>query len=185
MNSTFYELFFDTHATRTIFHKGQFSLKLAQIIQEIRDFTLEDFIRTNFIGAKALEMLSYMLLQYEDDLRGDGEAKILRKSELSALHVAVGHINQNLIELPSVEAIAKKVGLSASKLQEGFKLIHNCTVNEYITNKRLETAFRLLSETEMSIGEVVLEIGLSSRSYFSRIFKTKYKISPIELKKKR
>ena len=184
MKSDFYELFFDVYATRTIFHKGLYSLQLAQIIQDIDDFENDDFVRTNYIGAKALEMLSFILLQYEDDLRDEESGKVLRKSELSALHKAAGFINNNFSELSSIDDVAKHVYLSPAKLQEGFKLIYNCTVNEYIVNKRLETAFRLLNETDMQIGEVVLEIGLSSRSYFSKIFKKKYKVSPIDLKKR-
>lgn len=184
MQSDFYELFFDVYATRTIFHKGLYSLQLAQIIQDIAEFDHDDFVRTNYIGAKALEMLSFMLLQYEDDQRDAGAGKVLRKSELSAVHKAAGFINNNFSELTSIDDVAKQVYLSAAKLQEGFKLIYNCTVNEYIVNKRLETAFRLLSETDMQIGEIVADIGLSSRSYFSKIFKKKYKVSPIDLKKR-
>lgn len=184
MDSRFYEMFFDIYATRTIYHNGLYSLHLAQIIKEIADFEHDDFIRTNFIGAKALEMLSFMLVQYEDDLRGEGNEKVLRKSELSAVHEAASYISTNLNQLPSVEQLARQVYLSASKLQEGFKLVHKCTVNDYIVNKRLEKSFSLLNETDMHIGEVVLEIGLSSRSYFSKIFKEKYKVSPIEIKKR-
>lgn len=184
MNDKFYELFFDTYAIRTFYHKGLYSLQLAQIIQEIADFGQEGFVRTNFIGAKTLEMLSYMLIQYEDDMRDDQKGKVLRKFELSGIHEAATYITNNLSELPSVEQIARKVDLSPAKLQEGFRLVYKCTVTEYIMEKRLETAFRLLSETNMQINQVIIEIGLTSRSYFSKIFKKKYKVLPIEVKKR-
>ncbi|MFC0521267.1 helix-turn-helix domain-containing protein [Mesonia maritima] len=74
--------------------------------------------------------------------------------------------------------MSKKFGLSKQKLQQGFQLKHQHTINEYIKSKRLELALKLLDEGEKNISEIVYEIGLSSRSYFSKIFKEKYKIAP-------
>jgi AraC-like DNA-binding protein len=78
----------------------------------------------------------------------------------------------------SIKSICSECGLSASKLQEGFKLLHDKTVSDFIRNERLNTAERLISTTDMNISEIVYTVGLSSRSYFSKIFKRRYKCSP-------
>ena len=74
--------------------------------------------------------------------------------------------------------LALKSGLSQAKLQEGFKLLYARTVTEYIRHIRLEAARDYISTTEMNISQIVYTIGFSSRSYFSKIFKRKYGISP-------
>ncbi|MDX1318460.1 MAG: AraC family transcriptional regulator, partial [Xanthomarina gelatinilytica] len=40
----------------------------------------------------------------------------------------------------------------------------------------------LIKNTDMNISEVVYTIGLTSRSYFSKIFKEKYNCSPKDYK---
>ncbi|WP_031428560.1 helix-turn-helix domain-containing protein [Flavimarina sp. Hel_I_48] len=185
MKPIFYEIFFDVFATRILYHKSHFSLRLALILKQIDEFDHGDFVRINFIGAKALEMLSFMLLQYEDDLRDEGSGRILRKSEITAIHNVANLINEDLMNLSSVDDLAKEAGLTPAKLQEGFKLLYGNTVNQYIVDRRLEKAFWLLSQTDSQISDVVLEIGFSSRSHFSKIFKEKYDISPIDVKLQR
>ena len=68
--------------------------------------------------------------------------------------------------------------MSPAKLQEGFKLLHNRTVSDFIRNVRVETAEHLIKTTDLNISEIVYTVGLTSRSYFSKIFKQKYKCSP-------
>jgi AraC-like DNA-binding protein len=41
----------------------------------------------------------------------------------------------------------------------------------------------MLKNTDLNISQIVYSIGFSSRSYFSKIFKEKYDISPNKLKK--
>lgn len=77
-----------------------------------------------------------------------------------------------------VLTLCKTTGLSAGKLQEGFKMVFNRTVMDYVREMRLEMATELMRTTEMNISEIVYTIGFTSRSYFSKIFKRKYKCSP-------
>ena len=43
---------------------------------------------------------------------------------------------------------------------------------------KLEAAKIMLMESEKNISEIVTAIGLNNRSYFSKIFKEKYGVSP-------
>ena len=53
---------------------------------------------------------------------------------------------------------------------------------EYIRYTRLEAARDLIRTTDLNISQIVYTIGFSSRSYFSKIFKNKYGITPSEFK---
>ena len=57
------------------------------------------------------------------------------------------------------------------------------TVNDYIKEYRLKRALTMLTSEDKNVSEVVYALGLSSRSYFSKIFKEKYGIPPSSLRK--
>lgn len=174
----FYKMLADVNAINTIYYKGNYGLKISDIIHELDNFEEEGLVRASFLGSKALEILAYLLLEYKDDLQEDTKKKIIRKSEIYRIEEAVKHIDSNLTDLGTVEELAKHVGINPIKLQQGFKILFNQTVNEYIQNRRLEEAMSLLSRGIDSVSEVVYAIGFSSRSHFAKIFKEKYNISP-------
>ncbi len=102
----------------------------------------------------------------------------LTQYELNSIKNISRKIEKHPEQQYSIKSICSECGLSASKLQEGFKLLHDKTVSDFIRNERLNTAERLISTTDMNISEIVYTVGLSSRSYFSKIFKRRYKCSP-------
>ncbi|MEM7110640.1 MAG: helix-turn-helix transcriptional regulator, partial [Bacteroidota bacterium] len=59
------------------------------------------------------------------------------------------------------------------------------TPNEFITNIRLTKASQMIStHPETSISSVAYSCGFSNPSYFSRAFKKKYDISPVDYRVK-
>lgn len=173
----FYELFSDTDAQTRISEKSSYSLKTAEAIKEIRNSDIQGFPRINFIGAKALEILSYMLNRFKKDDQNVGN-KRLKDKDMKAIEKAVEYIDANIANTGTVNDLAKIAGVNSNKLQEGFHVIFGKTVNEYIRDIRLTKALNILSTGNKNVSEVVYELGLSSRSYFSKIFKEKYGISP-------
>ncbi|HET8804592.1 MAG TPA: AraC family transcriptional regulator, partial [Aequorivita sp.] len=105
-------------------------------------------------------------------------------AELKQINHISSLIETNISDVPTVENLAREAGLNVNKLQEGFKKLYGTTVNNYLQKKRLDAAYNLLTKTDLSISEIVIAIGLSSKSYFSKIFKEKYAISPSEFRKK-
>ncbi len=173
----FYELFSDNKAHTRISEKSSFSLKTAESIKEIRNTEISGFPRINFIGAKALEILSFMLSRFKKDDQNIQNKK-LKEKDMKAIEKAVEHIDANISNTGTVNELSKLVGVNTNKLQEGFQVIFGKTVNEYIRDIRLTKALNILSNGNKNVSEVVYELGLSSRSYFSKIFKEKYGISP-------
>lgn len=75
-------------------------------------------------------------------------------------------------------SLAKRVGLNQNTLQEGFKQLYKKSVNQYIKDSRLEKAKELMETTDLNITEITYQIGINSRSYFSKLFKDKYGMCP-------
>lgn len=84
----------------------------------------------------------------------------------------------------SPEFIANQLGYSRSNLYRKVKRIDGMSFADYARNYRLEKAAYLLTNSSMNVQEVAYEVGFINTSHFSKVFKLKYGISPMEYKKK-
>lgn len=83
-----------------------------------------------------------------------------------------------------VPKIAERFHFSANYVNGIFKSQMGRTIPNYITEVRLSAAKRLLTETKEPISDIATRVGYSRLTYFSRIFKNKYNISPIDYRNK-
>ncbi|WP_148264606.1 helix-turn-helix domain-containing protein [Christiangramia forsetii] len=178
------DLFHDVEATHSFYHEGFYSLQIADIFQEIRDMNEKDFLKNLFLEGKIYQALYQHILQYQDDITDESNKYLLRRSEINLIKKAADIIDNEITNTGTIESIARRVGLNGNKLQTGFKKLYKATVNGYIQQKRLNIAKSLLRSTDLNISEIVDQIGLNSKSYFSRIFKEKYGLSPSKFRSK-
>jgi len=89
------------------------------------------------------------------------------------------HLNENL----SVADIAAHVGSSASHVSSTFSKHVGTPLSSYITAERLNKAAVLLALDTISIGEVSTVVGINDNSYFAKLFKKKYGMTPMQYRK--
>lgn len=168
----------DLQEDQIIHYKSKPDLKITDYLFKINQ--LEKKFPNN------IEIFGYIVLitglLYSKYLKRDKENS-LSKSSLRAWEIKeLNKITEEIQNFPernyTVNSLSKKTGISIPHLQEGFKEMHGHTVTNFIREVRLKKAEALIKETDLNISEIVYSIGLSSRSYFSRIFKKKYKCSP-------
>ncbi|TRX60088.1 helix-turn-helix transcriptional regulator [Fulvivirga sp. M361] len=80
----------------------------------------------------------------------------------------------------TTENLALLTNRSISTFKREFKKIYNTTPGNYIINKRVEKVAKLLKVSDESISSVGYECGFSSPAHLSRVFKTKYGMTPSE-----
>ena len=73
--------------------------------------------------------------------------------------------------------IADRLAMSSRQFYRKFKEVSDCSPAEFIKNYRLEKAATLLLG-DMPIKEVIVEIGITSRSYFYREFTARFGMTP-------
>lgn len=178
LDPTLRELFKDEISKKHFFYQGNYSLKAADIMDDINTKEFTGFLRSVYLEGKAYHMLVIQIAQYQDDETMEKLPKILRKSDIQKVDYVAKRIQGDLATNLTVESLAKEAGTNVNKLQEGFKHVYDLTVNKYIQNKKLEAAKEMLIASEKNISEIVLAIGLNNRSYFSKIFKEKYGVNP-------
>ncbi|WP_340025322.1 AraC family transcriptional regulator [Paenibacillus sp. FSL K6-1096] len=78
----------------------------------------------------------------------------------------------------SLEALAASMHLSPYHISHVFKQYAGITLTGYIVQRRVREACILLANTGKSVGEIAMEVGGLSPSYFSQMFKKLKGISP-------
>lgn len=84
----------------------------------------------------------------------------------------------------SIQMIADYVHFSQTYLCSFFKKSTGNTLNEYITDVRIEKAKELLQDNSIKLYEVALRIGFTDSNYFSTLFKKIVGCSPSEYREK-
>ncbi|MBI1757348.1 MAG: helix-turn-helix transcriptional regulator [Fimbriimonas ginsengisoli] len=78
----------------------------------------------------------------------------------------------------SLAEAARSAGLSADHFLRLFREFFGITPHRYLTARRVESAKRLLSETDLSVSEIALESGFSGPTSFGRLFRAVVGCSP-------
>ena len=90
------------------------------------------------------------------------------------------YIDENLHEELTLSAIAKKSFYNPSYFSRIFKQRFGVSFSDYLRKKRMEYAMRLLSDTELSIEEIIERVGYADRSAFYHAFSKAVGKSPAE-----
>ncbi|MEM6517082.1 MAG: ATP-binding protein [Bacteroidota bacterium] len=77
--------------------------------------------------------------------------------------------------------ISQHFRMSRMQLHRKLKAITNLNTSELIQSVRLEVASELLKTQRLNVSEVAFQTGFTSSSYFSKVFKKKFGISPSEI----
>lgn len=84
------------------------------------------------------------------------------------------------------DLIAERMNMSRASFYNKFKSLTGETPNEYLNNIRLSKATSLLIiEQGMSIADIAYALGFNSANYFSRKFKDKFGMSPVQYRQEK
>ena len=88
------------------------------------------------------------------------------------------HIDSNIDQRISVEALAKLANLSVCYFVRAFKLSVGVTPHDYLIRRRVKRTMELLSGTDMSLSEIALAAGFADQSHCARRFRQHVGMSP-------
>ncbi len=90
------------------------------------------------------------------------------------------YVVQNMHRKITLEEVAELLHLHPNYFSRFFKKEMGETFVEYVTRMRMERAKELLAETNMTSDEVCESLGYESKSYFNKVFRIQYGVSPSE-----
>jgi len=139
-------------------------------------FDKHNMLNDLYIKGKTYEVLSLYFKQNNEDAQGcpfleneDNVEKIKNAKQI---------IINNMAEPPSMQELADEIGLSLSKLKEGFKHIYGESVFNFLLDYKLEFARKQLLSKKYNVSEISLQVGYSTSSHFISAFKKKYGTTP-------
>ena len=114
--------------------------------------------------------------------RVEAEKAGIHKSKL--VRQARDYILSHIGEAITTDILSKELGMNRTYLCKLFAEETGLTINQYVTQVKMEEAKRLMDITKKSIAEISEYLGYSSQSYFQKVFKNRYGITPGEYRQK-
>lgn len=182
-NSKLKKVLTDVKGAKQFYHIDNCGIYYKNVLQSVDEYNKLLLAHKLNLQAITIDIFVNQILQFDDDHKKADQKTILRVQELKRIEEAGIYIEENIMGDLSVKNISRQTGLNPNKLQNGFKYLFSTTINDYVTNIRLEQAKILLQNKEYNVNAVVTAVGLESSSYFSKIFKKKYGVTPKKYKK--
>ena len=84
--------------------------------------------------------------------------------------------------LPTVQFLSEQLNVSASYLGDMMRSLTGQNAQQHIHHKLIEKAKEILSTSNLTVAEVAYQLGFEHPQSFSRFFKTKTNLSPLEFR---
>lgn len=92
--------------------------------------------------------------------------------------------NNKMLEqgLPTVQYFSDHLNLSANYLSDMLRTLTGHSTQQHIHNKLIEKAKEKLTNTNLSVSEIAYQLGFEYPQSFSKLFKSKTNLTPIEFR---
>ena len=145
---------------------------------------IEDFLGAveTYRSCLTLESLFRLLRRLTESARRrrtERQRNALSKNVREALREIDTRYGENI----SLEEISRGLGLSAPYLSRLFKRELGVNFRDYLLDKRIEIARRMLTGTTEKVYAVAEAVGYPDQHYFSELFKRKTGFSPLEFRR--
>ena len=101
-----------------------------------------------------------------------------RKSSSTVITQSLAYLSDNLTENITLKDLAKNAYLSQSYFLRKFKKETGTTPMQALKKARVEKAKELLTQSSLSVSEIMSSVGIYDAAYFSKLIKTSTGYSP-------
>lgn len=145
------------------------------VTYETNFFIMKDLFRYHIDGYffKPVDML-----KLQNFLSNFPQKDIHIKHKNFLVQQVIDIINKEFRSSLSLNYLSQEVGLSSSYLSRLFKKETGVSITKYILNLRMRVARDLLENSVMKIIEISNSVGIENSSYFNKLFKQLYGMTP-------
>jgi AraC family transcriptional activator of pobA len=158
-------------------------ISIFKIIEEELKSRIDDFSQDVMISQIEL-LLNYANRFYKRQFitRKTISSNLLQKLE-EILDEYFGNEKSLSQGIPTVQYLSEKLNISPSYLSDMLRSLTGQNAQQHIHHKLIEKAKEKLSTTSLSVSEVAYELGFEHPQSFSKLFKTKTNLSPLEFRR--
>ena len=155
--------------------------KIAEIITVVNKMIKVFKNDAKYEENKELRLLLADFLYKISQFESEGQISL---NEENVLVEICNYLRYNYKQNITLEQLSDRFCINKYELCRKMKRKYGCTVNDILTNVRINKAKDLLENTAVSIVDISEIVGYSSASYFSNKFKAYTEMSPIEYREK-
>lgn len=145
---------------------------------------LREAMRLSYIRSKVHELI-ILALDHVINVPALEESQIrLTQRDKATLAEARKILDAKFVAPPSIHELSRKIGINRNKLFYGFKSLFGSSISAYLQNRRLEEAYRLLTESDIAIADVAASVGFQHQCNFSTAIKERFGVTPSVLRRK-
>lgn len=122
--------------------------------------------RELWFEAKVLELLSDLLFDTGEEFFCDRQKRLARTRVTRAKEI----LTTRLSDPPTLENLAREVGISSFYLSRTFSQEMGMTIPQFLRRTRIERAAELIRAGTHNVSEAAFEVGYSSLGHFSKSF---------------
>ncbi len=171
---------------KPVIHAGNYKYKIESYISEIFEESNSQVLGYEIICQNLLTSLIILILRI---ITSDHQAISENRTTAAAAPDSLGYkikeyIDKNYTTNISLSKIANRLYISPHYLSHTFKKETGYSPINYMINRRVGEAKKLLLTTEMNVQEVARYVGYENANYFTMIFKKATGVSPTKFKEK-
>lgn len=159
-------------------HVPSIDILMAQIWKIPRDDSEESYSK---LCISTLEFLR--LLLYEDIPESSYHKISPEHTRMAREYEAI--LTSRLDEHITARDMADEFGISETSLKNYFKIVFGENISSYMKKYRMNTAEKLLRESDKSIAEISAQVGYSGQNKFAAAFRSYYGLNPLEYRKEK
>lgn len=168
----------------------QFKTKLIHIGPNLRseaELLMKEIVSPGFHYSNIFihSLLTRIILELLRDMEANASDKNKVSWKKNELVAAIDHfLYLNLSNPISREDVSQYCGFSGVHVARVYKEITGKTINDRLTEFRLQAAEKMLLTSDLPITEISLSVGFNSFSHFTQLFKKQVGVSPSSYRNK-
>lgn len=160
-----------------------FSIKKDKRLIQLFDLIFNEYYNDNF-NVKALQANLFLLLLEIQRVADSNNSSTGNTYHLQKYQSFNALVEINFFENKNVSWYASQLNISQVQLNRIVSKFSNTAIGQFIQNRRILEAKRLIVTTSKSMQEISFDIGYEDPSYFIRIFKKNENCTPQEFRNK-
>lgn len=175
------QAFLNGSLRQTVIRRLSLRTELLRCLEDLQRCEYDGLARTLFFRSKALEIFCHVLkmLEVDEGFGGADASLVTSKGVLRAQQI----LKDRFVTPPSLDDLAREVGVSRSSLCAGFRQIVGQSIFGYIQELRMERALALLTDSAEPITEIAHAVGYCHQSSFTVAVQRRFGMSPSELRR--
>lgn len=158
--------------------------QLKRLFDEINyEYNSSNTLREAAIYALIIQMFVLVGRKYTSTENLFPDVKLNKQREyIEKFNIIFDYINKNYAEDITLDTIANVAGFSKFHFSRLFKQFTDMSFYDYLNQRRVKEAEKLLLDPNITITEVAMRSGFSSIATFNRVFKSFKECTPTEFK---